>query len=93
MDNFVKTNRNYPGRVRADLQTAVEELFTSKAIRAIGIHQQYGYEQINLMTLWTNGRNAHSIAPLSFTFLIKLSGCSSDSSVRKRPKSSYISKV
>lgn len=65
-DQFVKTNRNYPGRVRADLQLAIDELFISKAIRSIGIKQQYGYEKIDLTTLWTSGRNAHGLAPISF---------------------------
>lgn len=65
-DSFVKTSRTYPGRVRADLQTAVENLFTNHAIRALGIKQQYGHEQIDLTSVWTSGRNAHAIAPLSF---------------------------
>lgn len=65
-DKFVKTSRSYPGRVRADLQLAIDKLFTSKAIRSIGIKQQYGYEQIDLTSLWKKGRGAHGIAPLSY---------------------------
>jgi hypothetical protein len=65
-DRFVKTNRNYPGRVRADLQIAIDELFTSKAIRSIGIKQQYGHEKIDLTTLWTKGRYAQALAPISY---------------------------
>ncbi len=65
-DSFVKTSRTYPGRVRADLQTAIEKLFSAKAIRALGVKQQYGHEHIDLTTVWTKGRNAHGIAPLSF---------------------------
>lgn len=65
-DKFVKTNRNYPGRVRADLQLAIDNLFSSKAIRSIGIKQQYSHEKIDLATLWGRDRNAHGLAPISF---------------------------
>ncbi len=65
-DSFVKTSRSYPSRVRADLQTAIEEMFTSNAIRAIGIKQQHAHEEIDLTALWTKGRSAHGISPLSF---------------------------
>lgn len=65
-DRFVKTSRTYPGRVRADLQAAIEELFSSKAIRALGVKQKYGHEQIDLTSVWSKGRDAHGIAPLSF---------------------------
>ncbi len=65
-DSFVKTNRSYPGRVRADLQLAVDKLFSSQAIRVIGIKQKHGHEKIDLTALWTQERNPHVIAPLSF---------------------------
>ena len=65
-DEIVKTSRSYPGRVRADLQLAIDELFTSKAIRKIGIRQQYGHEKIDLMSLWEKNRNAHGLAPISY---------------------------
>ncbi|MDD5271836.1 MAG: ATP-dependent Clp protease adaptor ClpS, partial [Methylovulum sp.] len=65
-DKFVKTSRTYPGRVRADLQIAIDSLFSAKAIRAIGIKQEYGHEQIDLTSLWTNERNPRGLAPLSF---------------------------
>ncbi len=65
-DEIVKTNRNYPGRVRADLQLAIDELFTSKAIRRIGIKQQYRHDSIDLMSLWEKGRNPHGLAPISY---------------------------
>ncbi len=65
-DTIVKISRSYPGRVRADLQLAIEKFFTSKAIRSTGVKQQYGHEKIDLATLWTSGRNAHGIAPVSY---------------------------
>ena len=65
-DEIVKTSRSYPGRVRADLQLAIEELFTSKAIRKIGIRQQYAHEKIDLMSLWQKGRSPHGLAPISY---------------------------
>lgn len=65
-DSIVKTSRNYPGRVRADLQIAVENLFDANAIRSVGIKQDYSHEQLELTALWTSGRNAKAIAPLSY---------------------------
>ncbi len=65
-DQFVKTRRTYPGRVRADLQTAIEQLFTEKAIRTVGIRQGYSHEKIDLTVLWASGRGAQGIAPISF---------------------------
>jgi len=65
-DEIVKTNRSYPGRVRADLQLAIHELFTSKAIRRIGIRQQYRHDSVDLMALWTKGKNPHGLAPISY---------------------------
>ncbi|PPC90326.1 MAG: cell division protein FtsH [Methylobacter sp.] len=65
-ETFVKTNHVYPGRVRADLQIAINEIFNANAIRIVGIKQQYGYEKIDLTDLWTSVRNAHGLAPISF---------------------------
>ena len=65
-DEIVKTSRSYPGRVRADLQLAIDELFTSKAIRRIGIKQKYRHDSIDLMSLWEKGRNPHGLAPISY---------------------------
>ena len=65
-DSIVKTSRNYPGRVRADLQIAVGDLFDANAIRSVGIKQDYGHEQLELTALWTSGRNAKAIAPISY---------------------------
>ncbi len=65
-DRLVKTSRSYPGRVRADLQTAVDELFAANAIRSIGVKQRYQHEAIDLMSLWARGREAQGIAALSY---------------------------
>lgn len=65
-DAFVKTSRNYPGRVRADLQSAIENLFGKRPIRAVGFRQQHGYEKTDLTTLWTSGRNAYGVSALSY---------------------------
>lgn len=63
---FVKTVRTYPGRVRADLQVAVETLFDAQAIRSVGFKQQHGYEKCDLSSLWRSGRNAMGVAPISY---------------------------
>ena len=54
LDTFVKTSRSYPGRVRADLQIAIERLFDDQAVRAVGFRQQHGYEKSDLTALWTS---------------------------------------
>nr|MDJ0740357.1 ATP-dependent Clp protease adaptor ClpS [Gammaproteobacteria bacterium] len=66
IDEFVKTVRTYPGRVRADLQVAVEAIFDSSAVRIVGFAQSYGYERCDLSSLWRSGRNAIGVAPISF---------------------------
>ncbi len=66
IDEFVKTIRTYPGRVRADLQVAVEALFDAHAVRTVGFKQQYGYEKCDLSSLWRSGRDAMGVAPISY---------------------------
>jgi AAA+ superfamily predicted ATPase/ATP-dependent Clp protease adapter protein ClpS len=66
IDEFVKTIRTYPGRVRADLQVAVEALFDANAVRTVGFKQQYGYEKCDLSSLWRSGRDAMGVAPISY---------------------------
>jgi hypothetical protein len=66
IDQFVKTVRTYPGRVRADLQVAVEALFDATAIRSVGYKQQYGHEKSDLSTLWRKGHYETSVAPISY---------------------------
>jgi ATP-dependent Clp protease adapter protein ClpS len=65
-DKFVKTSRSYPGRVRADLQTAIEQLLDEKAVRAVGIRQPHSYEHVDLTALWTSGRNAYGVSAVSY---------------------------
>ncbi len=65
-DQFIKTSRTYPGRVRADLQTALESLFDRKAVRSVGYRQQHGYERVDLNALWTSGRGAYGVSAISF---------------------------
>jgi ATP-dependent Clp protease adapter protein ClpS len=65
-DMFVKTSRSYPGRVRADLQAAIESFLDSKAIRSVGFRQQHGYEKVDLSALWTSGRGAFGVSAISY---------------------------
>jgi AAA+ superfamily predicted ATPase/ATP-dependent Clp protease adapter protein ClpS len=65
-DKFVKTSRAYPGRVRADLQTALERLLDQNAIRSVGFRQQNGYDKVDLNALWTSGRGAYGVSAISY---------------------------
>jgi ATP-dependent Clp protease adapter protein ClpS len=64
-NQLVTTARRFPGHMRADIQTAVEKLFSS-AIHFSGIHDEYRYETLNFSRLMKRGRNAEAIAPAEY---------------------------
>jgi ATP-dependent Clp protease adapter protein ClpS len=43
-DRLVATSRQFPGHMRADVQAAIDQLFSASPIRFFGIHEQYRYE-------------------------------------------------
>ena len=64
-DQLVATSRQFPGHMRADVQTAIERLF-SAPIRFFGIHEQYRYETLTVAALTRGGRDAHTTAPAQY---------------------------
>jgi ATP-dependent Clp protease adapter protein ClpS len=65
-DRLVSTSRQFPGHMRADLQMALERLFSASPIRFFGIHEDHRYETLTLGVLWRGGRNAQAIAPAEY---------------------------
>lgn len=62
---LVTTIRQFPGHMRADIQTAIDRLFTS-AIRLFGINEEQRYETLSISRLLRDDRYAQAIAPLQY---------------------------
>ncbi|MEA2862021.1 MAG: hypothetical protein QOC72_4060 [Methylobacteriaceae bacterium] len=65
-DQLVSTSRLFPGHMRADVQAAVDRLFSTSPIRFFGIHEEHRYETLSIAALTRDGRNAHAIAPAQY---------------------------
>jgi hypothetical protein len=52
--------------MRADVQAAIDRLFSASSIRFFGIHEQYRYETLNIAALTKDGRNAIATAPAQY---------------------------
>jgi hypothetical protein len=64
-DQLVATSRQFPGHMRADLQVALDRLF-SAPIRFFGIHERHRYETLSIATLTRDDREAPAIAPAQY---------------------------
>src|SRR5712671_4953673 len=65
-DQLVATSRQFPGHMRADVQVAVEGLFSASPIRFFGVHEEHRYETLNFAVLTRDGRHAQAIAPAQY---------------------------
>jgi ATP-dependent Clp protease adapter protein ClpS len=65
-DRLTATSRQFPGHMRADVQAAVDRLFSASPIRFFGIHEQYRYETLSIASLLREDRNAPAIAPAQY---------------------------
>jgi ATP-dependent Clp protease adapter protein ClpS len=66
LDRLVATSRQFPGHMRADLQVAIDRLFSASPIRFFGIHEHYRYETMSVAMLMRDGRDANEIAPAQY---------------------------
>jgi ATP-dependent Clp protease adapter protein ClpS len=66
LDQLVASSRLFPGHMRADVQAAVDELFSASPIRFFGIHEQHRYETLTFAALSRGGRHACVIAPAQY---------------------------
>jgi ATP-dependent Clp protease adapter protein ClpS len=62
-DRLVATSRQFPGHMRADVQTALDRMF-STPIRFFGIHERQRYETLTIAALSSNP--APGIAPVQY---------------------------
>jgi ATP-dependent Clp protease adapter protein ClpS len=65
-DQLVASSRLFPGHMRADVQAAVDKLFSASPIRFFGIHEQHRYETLTIATLTRDGRDSPAIAPAQY---------------------------
>ena len=65
-DQMVATSRQFPGHMRADVQTAIDNLFSAAPIRFFGIHERHRYETLTFSALGKYGDVAHGIAPAQY---------------------------
>jgi hypothetical protein len=63
-DQLAATSRQFPGHMRADVQAALDKLFSASPIRFFGIHEQHRCETLTIAALTKRGRDAHAIAPV-----------------------------
>jgi hypothetical protein len=65
-DQLVATSRQFPGHMGADVQVAVDRLFSVSPIRFFGIHEEHRYETLTIAALTRDGRHAQAIAPAQY---------------------------
>jgi ATP-dependent Clp protease adapter protein ClpS len=65
-DQLVASSRQFPGHMRADVQAAVDRLFSASPIRFFGIDEPHRYETLTIAALTRDDRNAHAIAPAQY---------------------------
>ena len=65
-DQLVATTRQFPGHMRADVQVAIDRLFSTSPLRFFGIYEQHRYETLTFAGLTRDGRDAQAIAPAQY---------------------------
>ncbi|MGA7996300.1 MAG: ATP-dependent Clp protease adaptor ClpS [Bradyrhizobium sp.] len=65
-DQLVATTRQFPGHMRADVQVAVDRLFSASPLRFFGIYEQHRYETLTFAGLTRDGGDAQAIAPAQY---------------------------
>ena len=66
LDQLVARSRQFPGHMRADVQAAVDKLFSLQPIRFFGIQERHRYETLTFASLTIAGQAAHAIAPAQY---------------------------
>ena len=66
-DQLAATSRQFPGHMRADVQAAIDRLFSESAVRFFGIHEQRRYETLTISALTRYADDyAYAIAPAQY---------------------------
>ena len=51
LDQLVATSRQFPGHMRADVQGAIDRLFSASPLRFFGIHEPHRYDTLSIASL------------------------------------------
>ncbi len=65
-DQLVASSRQFPGHMRADVQAAIDRLFSASPIRFFGIHEHSRYDTLGIADLTRDGKGAHAIVPAQY---------------------------
>jgi ATP-dependent Clp protease adapter protein ClpS len=65
-DQLVATSRQFPGHMRADVQIALDKMFSESPIRFFGIHERQRYETLSIAALSRDGHDTPGIAPAQY---------------------------
>lgn len=65
-DEIVTASREFPGHMRADVQVAIDRLFSKSPIRFFGIYEQHRYETLTFAALTKDGQHAATISAAQF---------------------------
>jgi ATPase family associated with various cellular activities (AAA) len=65
-DEIVTTSRQFPGHMRADVQVALDKMFSASPIHFFGLHEQHRYETLTYATLTKDGEHAVTISAAQY---------------------------
>lgn len=65
-DEIIATSRQFPGHMRADVQVALDKLFSISPVRFFGLYEQYRYETLTYAALTKEGQHAVTISAAQY---------------------------
>lgn len=65
-DEIITTSRQFPGHMRADIQVALDKLFSVSPIRFFGVYEQQRYETLTYAALTKDGQYAVTISAAQY---------------------------
>lgn len=65
-DEIIATSRQFPGHMRADVQVALDKLFSTSPVRFFGLYEQYRYETLTYAALTKEGQHAVTISAAQY---------------------------
>lgn len=65
-DEIIATSRQFPGHMRADVQVALNKLFSAAPIRFFGLYEQHRYETLTYAALTKEGQFAVTISAAQY---------------------------
>ncbi|TPJ82281.1 ATP-dependent Clp protease adaptor ClpS [Mesorhizobium sp. B2-6-2] len=65
-DEVIATSRQFPGHMRADVQVALDKLFSVSPVRFFGLYEQHRYETLTYAALTKEGQHAVTISAAQY---------------------------